>query len=533
MRYIVLIFLLMILTLTTSLADLNDTATSTNILPNAGDTTSSLSNANLDGVQSGTGELTNNSIHNGFTITCETQVNNACGYAFSGELEASHDLKVSANGSLIGITGIDESSNSHTSTQAKLNGGIQLDSFISIQNCEWSGSSYQCGNSAGTVDTYKLHIKIKDSEGTTLAEMTTVRTNDAGYYSNSQKFEDTLVYNGVDANTWEWYWQGIDGSESTSSITMGPNLLGAELGLDFPTEDHILFTTEEIEELNEALGTANLNESEIWDVISGIESILEEKIYETGINENTKVEVILEENMTVSILTSTAVTEEVKEVIEEVKKEETIQVVKQQVVTTLAAKKPANIAKQIIQTTTKKEMVNEKEEKQEAKKQEIKEEKKENKQEKKKVTSAKEETSQQEESSSTSTTTKTVSTKNNTKQKKVQSEKVKANIKRIMAKVDEQVKDLAKNLEVKNIIKLQAMISDQASLDLYSNIIFYIPKDIYLNQIPIFDNRLIYDNIRLTNYIVNDKVFIKEQKLNDINMRKQRLLIEIQELKNG
>ena len=102
-----------------------------------------------------------------------------------------------------------------------------------------------------------------------------------------------------------------------------------------------------------------------------------------------------------------------------------------------------------------------------------------------------------------------------------------------MAKVDEQVKDLAKNLEVKNIIKLQAMISDQASLDLYSNIIFYIPKDIYLNQIPIFDNRLIYDNIRLTNYIVNDKVFIKEQKLNDINMRKQRLLIEIQELKNG
>ena len=35
------------------LAEENDTAFSTNILPNAGTTTSSLSNSNLDGVQSG------------------------------------------------------------------------------------------------------------------------------------------------------------------------------------------------------------------------------------------------------------------------------------------------------------------------------------------------------------------------------------------------------------------------------------------------------------------------------------------------
>ena len=75
------------------LAEDNDTAFTTNILPNAGTTKSNKSNSTLDGVQSGsTGALTNGSTHNGFTITCETQVSNACGQAFSNELEASHDM---------------------------------------------------------------------------------------------------------------------------------------------------------------------------------------------------------------------------------------------------------------------------------------------------------------------------------------------------------------------------------------------------------------------------------------------------------
>ena len=102
-----------------------------------------------------------------------------------------------------------------------------------------------------------------------------------------------------------------------------------------------------------------------------------------------------------------------------------------------------------------------------------------------------------------------------------------------MDKVDAQVKDIAKNLVVKNIIKLDAMAEEQASLSLYANKEFYLPKDIYLDQLNIFDPRLIYNNVRLTNYIVNDKVFIKEQKLNKLNIKKQKLLIELQELKNG
>ena len=139
---------------------------------------------------------------------------------------------------------------------------------------------------------------------------------------------------------------------------------------------------------------------------------------------------------------------------------------------------------------------------------------------------------QEEESSSEESTTEVVSTTNSSKQKTIQSKKT-ISISKVMDKVDAQVKDIAKNLAVKNIIKLDAMAGDQASLNSYSNKEFYLPKDIYLDQLNIFDPRLIYNNVNLNNYIVNDKVFIKEQKLNEINLKKKRLLLELQELKNG
>jgi hypothetical protein len=102
-----------------------------------------------------------------------------------------------------------------------------------------------------------------------------------------------------------------------------------------------------------------------------------------------------------------------------------------------------------------------------------------------------------------------------------------------MAKVDEQIKDSAKNLQIKNIIKLDAMQNDQASLSVYNNTEFYKPKDIYLNQIEIFDNRSIYANIDLVKYTANDIMEVKIKKLNEIKYQKNMLLLQIQELKNG
>ena len=140
------------------------------------------------------------------------------------------------------------------------------------------------------------------------------------------------------------------------------------------------------------------------------------------------------------------------------------------------------------------------------------------------------------EKKSTSKTTKksTVQTKKTAKQKRIQQEKaIVKNIDRIMDKVDSDIKDMAKNLQIKNIIKLNAMASEQASLDLYRNAVFYKPKDIYLDQLQIQDLRQLYTNVNLSTYTLNDPVFIKNKKLKEINLKKQKLLIELEQLKNG
>jgi hypothetical protein len=103
----------------------------------------------------------------------------------------------------------------------------------------------------------------------------------------------------------------------------------------------------------------------------------------------------------------------------------------------------------------------------------------------------------------------------------------------IMTKVDAQVKDASKNLNIKNIIKLDAMQKDSVSLIEYNNTEFYKPKDIYLDQIAIFDNRSIYKNFDLVQYRNNDIIGIKNRTLQELNINKQRILIELKELKNG
>ena len=120
--------------------------------------------------------------------------------------------------------------------------------------------------------------------------------------------------------------------------------------------------------------------------------------------------------------------------------------------------------------------------------------------------------------------TKIASTKSNKKKLKIHE---------VMANVDAQVKDISKNLIIKNIIKLDAMQENQASLLVYNNAEFYKSKDIYLQQLDIFDNRDIYVTVNLTKYIDNDIMQVKIKKLNDIQYKKRMLLLELQELKNG
>ena len=468
------------------LAEENDTAFTTNILPNAGTTTSGLTNSTLDGVQSGsTGALTNNSTHNGFTITCEVQVSSSCGSAFNGELEASHDMTVTASGSLVGIEGDSTPDGvTHTSTQIKLNGGINLSSSISVQNCEWNQSAYECGNSVGVVDSYTIIMKVLDADENVLASSTQIRTTDSGYNLNAGSFDDSLHYNGVHANKYEWSWTGVDGSESTSSALRGPNLLGAEMALDFPVEDYEPLSAQEIKDMNEGLGTTNLNESEIWNVISGLEESISEKLnVETG-GAVTSVE--LTENFEIVVTTSKTAT-----VKETTKVQEVVQVMnKTKAVETLKKEVIAEVIKEAKQETVK--------------------------------------------NNSKQETVKNVSKEKIVKNssKKEIKETTKPKLKVIMAKIDDKVKDPVKNLELKNLVKIDAMTQDQVSLSNY-NVPFYIPRDIYLDQLNMIDNRLIYNGVQLVSYIVNDSIGIKERTLQELNINKQRILIELRELKNG
>ena len=571
----------------------NDTATSTNILPNAGTTSSSRDAFNLDGVATSTETLTNNSTHNGFTITCDTQINNACGKAWAnvGDLETSRDMKVSANGTLIDITGV-EGGTTYTSTQKKLDGGIHLNSYFSIQNCEDGSSSFSCGAASGADDSYNLHVKIKDADGNTLAEMTTTRLNDAGYDSNSAKFHDNLVWNGTGAASYEWYWQGFDGQQSTSALR-GPNLLGAELLLDFPIDDHEPLTVTERTAINEALNTTELTENEIYDIISGLESMIEEEFFASGnLEEGARVELSIEETgITIEVAsTSTGaiimeapmvqemfapvmeempietlkeemvamVQEEMPfmemmeelapppmEMMEEMKEEEPTPIAtgpmieeeapKEEEPKAMAAGPMMSAPPQEKEETSSKEPGNMKvasAPKEETSKEKESVKKEENVVETKNEPEKKQETKEKKSPSKTSTK-QIVSKQDNTKQKKVQSkEAVKPKLEKVMAKVDAKIKNPLKNLQLKNLIKMDAMVENQISLDSY-NVAFYPPKDIYLEQLNLIDNRIIYANKSLATYIQNDKMEIKARKLGEINLKKQQLLNELEILKNG
>jgi hypothetical protein len=127
-----------------------------------------------------------------------------------------------------------------------------------------------------------------------------------------------------------------------------------------------------------------------------------------------------------------------------------------------------------------------------------------------------------------------VQTKKIKEQKAIQQKKALVkNLAKIMDKVDKDIKNISKNLAVKNIIKMQAMTGDQVSLNTYANTQFYKQKNIYLDQLNLIDNRLIYADKSLATYIQNDKMEIKARKLMEINSRKQQLLIELEVLKNG
>ena len=324
--------------------------------------------------------------------------------------------------------------------------------------------------------------------------MTSTRTDVTDI--NGQNFTDTLIYTGANSNVANTI---ISATDANAPANLGgPNVDNISLTM---TYNNVVLQVETQQALKEFEETV-IFENQTIEFTEEVELFKEEvqlfteeiqTIAALPMPEEEKVMEIVAAVMTFEEKTETKVTKaEIKTAVEE--KEE----------------KPEMIATQIIEEAEEETPV-------------VKEETKETK------------------SNSEEPTTETVSTENNSKQKKVQSEKkvaskttkknISANIDKVMAKVDGSVKDVGKNLIVKNIIITEAMVGEM-SLAAYVNQEFYKHKDIYLGN-NIIDNRDIYNNVSLASYIANDPVNKKDVIMEKIKIKKQRLLIELKELKNN
>ena len=412
---------------------------------------------------------------NGWTTSGDVQVLNDC--CELNNVPSNYDLEFGDSGSI----NQDFNLSSDTITQNMLDNGITLNSTIEVQNGECAVAG--CWGGQGNADTFTNQLTIKDSDGNVLASNTNIRTDTTGI--NGANFTDTLIYTGTGSNVGNI---NISASDANAPASLGgPNVDNISVTMTYDTSVIPTTIVEEIEDIFES----------VEEVFEELEFVYIEELFEELITffEEPAVEMeVVEEFEEVTFESASMMVEEMP-MEEEIMEEEMIEeeMVEEFTEEEVVEEAPTKMA----------EAPNEKEE--------IKEEK----------------------SNSETTKTAEVKNENNTKQKNIQSkEAIKGNLVKIMDKVDKDIKDISKNLQIKNIIKLDAMASDQASLDLY-NVPFYKSEDIYLDQLEIQDLRQVYENTTLSSYISTDPIAIVNEKLNQINLKKQQILIELEQLKNG
>ena len=262
-----------------------ETATSSNLLPNGAGCNqnyddNSVSVAGVGCSGSGKNLSTGDTTNQGFDVRSGT------GYEFgtSGtqDLESNGNITIGSSGSLENLNIITENATSHTTTTDSLDGGVTLKSTTETQNCEWSGSSYQCGQARSGRDTFTVRVQIKDASGNVLATVEQQRNTDAGYYSNTAIHEDTVTYTGEGSRSFDWQWTGTDGNNpNATSNRQGPNLVGAALYMTLadvnytPTPPISEETQEEINEANEAIEEVEeiIENIPIEEIVEGVEEV--------------------------------------------------------------------------------------------------------------------------------------------------------------------------------------------------------------------------------------------------------------------
>jgi len=572
MRFIVLISLLMMSILTTSAEEI----TTSNLLPNAGDGVDWGSSSTEMINDGGSGYVSNNTTFNGFTVTCPTSQSN-CGYKFDvgGDFEVTGTATVS----------VDDIALTNTSrTQDMLDNGITLNNYIDIANCD--NEAGNCEGDSGNTDSHTVTVKLKNSSGTILSTTTQTRTNIAGFKGNCNgyptsssagvsaacgQYNDTLIYNNTGSNKVDWSWSGTDNNTGSASRG-GPNLLGAKLTMTYDNTVIDNEIIEEIEEIFEEIDTDIIEDFFEEETFIFDEEPQFEMEMEPTFEDFTFAEEFIEEFFTEEFFTEEGMSFEDEPTFEftDTEMEEIYEETDELVATFLpmvSEEEEFSSEESFVEgdgsifmesaedgetftteTFEEEEMIEEEEmmeESTEMAEEEVMEEEntemaeeetiEEETTEMVEATNEEEKEEIKEEKSDSETPKKSsVQTKKLAKQKKIQQKKaIVKNLARIMDKVDKDIKDIAKNLAIKNIIKMDAMTSEQVSLAMYQNTQFYKPKNIYLDQLNIFDPRQLYPNTSLASYVQNDKIEIKARKLGELNLKKQQLLYELEMLKNG
>ena len=569
---------LTILTLTTlvSVDSLGETATSGNLLPNAGDgvnTTAQNSNSTIDGLDSASG-FTLNGIQD-FTSQYK-------------ELEAKGTGTVSASGSLLNITTTKQSGGTHTTTETSLDGGVTLNATTEVQNCEWSGSSYQCGTATSGRDSYQTTIKILDANDNVFAITTFNRNNDAGYRQNTFTYTDSATHTGTGARKWDWEWKGIDGNNPNSTANVGPNLLGAALTatlLDInytpiteETEEEIELAEEilelaqtelatkieELEEINLAqlteleLETPLLQEIEIKEIeIEEFEEIFITNFKEILIEENvmeTFETALIEEGLTEEEFfeeTTSIVMEELKEEFEMEEtntfKEELNEETAMTEETQMEEVKEEEIKEEEIKEESKQEESNEPEPNTN---EEVKEESNEATEERESGESVSNE-SEVAEDKETEGTKEEETDGENVEDEAVESDEgevvsikessISVKVQKVLDKVLSKLKRVDQKLQAIQMVTSQGITSGEADLSGYINKRIYtnqvklngVPNADFFENLNILEQQQIYKDANLAAYTSNDPIAVKQKLLQEIKVDKERLLLEIRKLKNG
>ena len=553
-----------------------ETATSGNLLPNAGDgvnTNVQNSNSTIDGIDSSTG----------FTLNGITDFSSNY-----NELEANGTGTVSASGSLVDITTTTESGNSFTTTETSLDGGVTLNATTEIQNCEWSGSSYQCGQATNGRDSYTTTIKILDTNNNVLSVTSLTRNNDAGYRQDTHTYTDSVTSTITGSRKWDWEWKGVDGNNPSATGAVGPNLVGASLTatiLDIAYTPISEETEEQLEDTNEQL---ELAQEELEDLFENMEDVNFEQLEELQFNapiieeleieeiqieelaiafEETFKEILIEENLIEEFetalieesLTEEEFFEEMTNIIEEefeelmpstaMKEEEIIEME----VTEEEITNEEEVATEELEETKQEENV---------KQEEVKEEetetsnantetnaKTEDNSEESMETEQEGETSSEESTVDENTEAEGSETETNNeeavddeaagddRQENDEIDSVNVKVKRIIAKLEKTLKSVDDQVKAVQYVTLKGIQSGSADLSSYK---VQMQDTVKLNDgNPDFFNQLnieqeqIYRNKSLNAYTNNDPISIKQTELHRIDIEKKQLLLELKILREG